>query len=258
MREYKSVDVSERQLEDLIRQGTGLVEEGLRYVDHQKKTDRGPLDILMVDSGGALVVAELKVAEEDAMLVQGIDYYDYVVRNIEGFARAYRNFNINPNQTARLFLIAPSFSLFLINRCKWIDIPISLFTYKCITLDEGEEIIPVFSEVTIPSIPEPVKTYSLEENLEYITNQDARKMAKDLLTEIETWEKDLISIDAIKFDISLKVSGRVFSYLSPRRGFFVIGTYNEENKWSDFPVKRNEDLESIKTLLKANVNRLKQ
>jgi RecB family endonuclease NucS len=95
----------------LIRQAPGLIEGGLTYVDHQRLTDRGPLDVLLVDSGNALVVAELKVVEDDSMLVQGIDYYDFVTRNIEGMCRIYKQFKPDPAQPVRLFLIAPSFSV---------------------------------------------------------------------------------------------------------------------------------------------------
>ncbi len=139
MPQYKSIDVSERQLEDLIRQEANSIEEGVRYIDHQRNTERGPLDVLMVDSGNALIVAELKIDEDDTMLVQGIDYYDCISKNIEGTSRAYKDFNMDPNQPVRLFLIAPSFSVSLLNRCKWIDIPISLFTYKCIIVEDSKK-----------------------------------------------------------------------------------------------------------------------
>ena len=69
MKKYKTVGVTEAQLEDLIRQGPELIEEGLRFVDHQASTGRGPLDVLLVDNRGALVVAELKVVVDEAMLV---------------------------------------------------------------------------------------------------------------------------------------------------------------------------------------------
>src|SRR3989338_4001361 len=108
MKKYKSIDVSEKQLEDLIRQGANLIEEEVRYIDHQRNTERGPLDVLMVDSGNALIVAELKIVEDDTMLVQGIDYYDDISKNIEGISRVYKDFHIDPSQSARLFLIAPS------------------------------------------------------------------------------------------------------------------------------------------------------
>jgi hypothetical protein len=258
MKKYKPVDVSEKQLEDLIRQAPDLIEEGLRYIDHQRMTDRGPLDILMVDSGNALVVAELKVVEDDTMLVQGVDYYDYVSRNAEGMARAYKDFRVDPNQTIRLFLVAPSFSVSLLNRCKWIDIPISLFAYKCIAFDDAEEIIPVFSEVTVPSLPKPVRHRTIDDNLRYITDPGAKTMVDGLIDEIKAWDPAKILVEPIKDDISLKVSGRVFSYISPRRKHFVVSTYDSENKWTGFPVHQEDDLEAVKVLLKANVEKLGQ
>ena len=65
MRKYKSVDISEKQLEEMVRQAPDLIEDGLRYIDHQKRTERGPLDVLFADSGNALVIAELKVTAEN-------------------------------------------------------------------------------------------------------------------------------------------------------------------------------------------------
>ncbi len=256
MKNYKSIEVSERQLEDLIRQGANLIEEGVRYIDHQRNTERGPLDVLMVDSGNALIVAELKIIEDDTMLVQGIDYYDSIFKNVEGISRVYKDFRIDPSQTARLFLIAPSFSISLLNRCKWIDIPVSLFTYKCISFEDSNEITVVFNEMTIPSIPETVETYNLKDRLEYITSLDMRKIANDLIEEIKSWDTTNILIEPTKYDMSAKVSGRVFAYICPRRQFFWVYTFDNE-KWTGFRINQQEDLEAIKVLLKANIDRLR-
>ena len=57
MKKYKEQEVTERQSEDIVRKMPDSIEDGLRYVDHQKRTQRGPLDVLFVDSGNALVVA---------------------------------------------------------------------------------------------------------------------------------------------------------------------------------------------------------
>jgi len=258
MKKFKPVDVSEKELEDLIRQGADLIEGGLRYIDHQRMTDRGPLDILMVDSGNALVVAELKVAEDDTMLVQGIDYYDYVSRSVEGMARAYRDFHVDPNQAVRLFLIAPSFSVSLLNRCKWIDIRISLFMHKCIMLEDSSEVTPIFLEVPIPPRPPVVEVHKLDDRFNYITNPDARNMLVALIQEVQGWDPARVLIEPTKYDISLKVSGRVFSYIGPRRKHFIVYTYDNEKKWTGFPIHQEEELESVRVLLKANVEGLGQ
>jgi len=258
MRKYKVVDVSEKQLEEMVRKAPDLIEEGLKYIDHQKRTERGPLDVLFSDSGNALIVAELKVVEDDGMLVQGIDYYDYITSNIEGFARAYKDKKIDPTQKPRLFLIAPGFSVSLLNRCKWIDVPISLFTFQCITFeDDPKEIIPIFKEITIPSMLTKVEVYTLDQRLNYITDSKVRKTVEDFLKEIKEWDADNILIEPTKYDISIKVSGRVFSYLGPRRKHFIIYTYDNENKWTGFPIQQAEDLEEVKILLKGNYEKFK-
>lgn len=220
--------------------------------------ESGLLDVLFVDSGNALVVAELKVTEDDMMLVQGIDYYDNITTNIEGFARAYKNKNIDPTQKTRLFLIAPSFSVSLLNRCKWIDIPISLFTFQSIAFeDKKKDIIMVFKEITIPSRLQPVEVYTIEQRLDYITDNKVKRNCKGFLKEIQEWDKNNIIIEALKYDISIKVSGKVFSYLGPRRKYFIIYTYNSENKWVSFPIQQPSDLEEVKILLKINYEKFK-
>jgi RecB family endonuclease NucS len=44
---YEKVNVAERDLEELIRVHAGMIEEGLVYVDHQRQTAGGRLDVLM-------------------------------------------------------------------------------------------------------------------------------------------------------------------------------------------------------------------
>ncbi len=254
MKKYKTVEVSEKILEDLIRQGPDLIEDGLVYIDHQKMTDRGPLDVLFVDSGKSLVIAELKIVEDDSMLFQGIDYYDYISKNIEALARNYKkNYDIDTTQPARLFLISPNFSMELLNRCKWIDIPISLFTFKCIQLEGDKDIIPVFSEVTIPSAPEVVTiNYNLEDKINYITNPITKNLVTTLLDEIKRWDEKRVLIEPLKYDISLKVDGNVFAYICPRRKHFMVYTYDDQDKWTGFPINSEEDLKDIKVLIKEN------
>lgn len=252
---YQKVELSEQQLEDLVRRYVNNIEEGLKYITHQNFTDSGRLDVLMVDSGNSLVVAELKVVENDSMLMQAIDYYDYLSTHIEAIARLYKKYDIDPRQTIRLFLIAPSFSQSLINRCKWIDVPISLFSYQCLKIENAGGLIPIFMEQSIPSPPEVIETHTLDDRLGYITDNEARESVYELLKEISDWEKDRIVIEPIKYAISLKVDGRVFAYICPRRKHFIIETYNEEGKWTGYPVHKEEDLEPAKGRMKVNFDK---
>jgi hypothetical protein len=253
MRRYHTVDVSEAQLEDLVRQAPELVETGLKFVDHQRRTTDGRLDVLLVDSGQALVIAELKVVEDDGMLFQALDYYDYISSNLESLARVYKAFNVDPEQPPRLFLIAPSFSVTLLNRIKWLTISsaVSLFAYKCIALEDApEEPLPVYVEVTAPALREPVASYSLESHLNYVTDLAVRAKAHEVLTAIQSFGQG-VSLDIIKDGISIKVDGRVFAYGWPKRRYFTIEYLGTDEQWAYTEIDGDTDLEPLKASVQA-------
>jgi len=255
MKKYEKADVSEKELEDLVRRNADLIEEGLVYVDHQKPAAGGRLAVLMVDSGKSLVVAELKVVQDDGMLFQGLDYYDYVTTHAESYARLYKEHSIDPTQQVRLFLIAPTFSQALTNRCKWLDLPISLFVFNCLKFDGEDKFVPIFTEQPIPSRRIIIETTRIEDHLAHITDAAVRSRVKALLKEIQSWKPKNISLDAVKYSISMKVDGHVFAYLTPRRQHCIIGTYDADDEWNDYPVKDDEDFAKTKPRLKAVMER---
>lgn len=257
MKKYKSIEVLESKLEDLIRQAPELIEAGLIFIDHQIQTNRGPLDVLMKDSGNALVIAEIKVIEDDGILFQGIDYYDYLARNLDGYARAYKKFEIDVNQEPRLFLIAPTFSANLLNRIKWINIPISLFSYQCIEFDETPiELVPIYREISVPGLPSRIESYSLEDRYNYITDSTNQEFAEKFVAEIKSWDSKCIQVNAIKYAISIKFSGRVLAYIEPRREYFYVSLWEEENNWTNHKFNSKDDYEPIMTIVKTCFERL--
>jgi hypothetical protein len=255
MKPYKKAEVSEAELEDLVRRHAGLIEEGLVYADHQKAAAGGRLDVLLVDSGKALVVAELKVVQDDGMLLQGLDYYDYVSSHVEAFARLYKPHDIKPTQQVRLFLVAPSFSQTLVNRCKWLDVPVYLFTFHCLKFEGDDDLVPIFAEQPIPPPPEVVEVPTIEQHLAYITDQAVRSKASGILDEIKNWKPGNISLDAIKYAISMRVNGRVFAYFHPRRKHYLLATYNAEEEWTEYSIKDDDDLAKVKPTVRAAMER---
>lgn len=254
MKHYTKQKVdSESALEDLIRRGPGLIEDGLIYVDHQLITAGGRLDMLLIDSGKSLVVAELKVNLDDGMLMQGVDYCDYVTAHIDALARLYhpRGFDFDPQKPVRLMLIAPAFSQTLVNRCKWIDIDISLFSFACLKFENETDLVPVYNRqepTTFPKVPE---LSSIEEHLKYITDPKAQADAAKFLDEIKTWKVGKILLEGRKSMVSMKVDGTVFAYFHSRRAYFAIDTFNSEGNWTQYPIKDAFDLEQAKALMKA-------
>jgi hypothetical protein len=255
MKSFKKVDVLEYQLEELVRRHAGTIEEGLGYVDQQKQAAGGRLDVLMVDSGKQLVVSELKVVQDDGMLMQGVDYYDHISSHVEAFARLYKPHEIDPTQPVRLFLIAPSFSQILINRCKWVDLPISLFTFICLKFDGEDDLVPIFSEQAIPP-PVIFDGIDISGHLNYITDPELRSKASAfLLDEVKGWKPGNISLHAIKYGISMKVNNRVFAYFYPLRKLYRLATYDDQEVWTEYSIKDDDDLARIKPIMQAAMER---
>jgi hypothetical protein len=117
--------------------------------------------------------------------------------------------------------------------------------------------VPVFLETTIPSAPEAFQAYNIGDRLKYITDPDANRMVDELLKEIQAWDTSKILIEPTKNDISLKVAGRLFSYIGPRRKHFIVYTYDSEKKWTGFPIHQKEELEPVRSLLKSNIERFR-
>nr|WP_269454931.1 endonuclease NucS [Methylomonas sp. DH-1] len=247
--------MSERNLEELVRKHCGLIEEGMSYISHQNWLPNGRLDVLLIDSGKSLVVGELKVVEDDAMLMQCLDYYDHVNTGIETYARMHPDYGIDPAQPVRMLLMAPSFSQALINRCKWLDVNISLFTYSCLELEGSKQLVPVFSEQSIPSVLEAPIVHRQDDRLNYITDPGARALATSAIKEIKDMWQGRTSVDPLKYAISMKVDGRVVAYLHPRRKNFLISTYNADEKWTPYPIQSDDDLATVQRLIRDHVER---
>ena len=252
---YKLVEVSEQQLEELVRRHCGMIEEGLVYVDHQKSVGSGRLDVLMVDSGKSLVVAELKVTQDDNMLMQGVDYYDYVSNHTEAYGRLYRGRGIDPTQDVRLLLIAPSFSQALVNRCKWLNLPISLFTFHCLKFDGQEDLVAIFSEEEIPTPADPPVVTSIDEHVSYITDIEVRNKVSTFLNEIPDWKPGCISLDPITDFISMKVSNHVFAYYGSCRKHYILFTYDAQDQWTKYTIRTDDDLAKVKSIMRAAMER---
>jgi hypothetical protein len=95
----------------------------------------------------------------------------------------------------------------------------------------------------------------LDDHLNYITDTAVRAKVTSLLDEIKNWKPGNIAIDPIKYAISMKVNGRVFAYLYPRRQHYLIATYDATDDWKEYAVKTEDDLATVKPIAKAAMER---
>ena len=53
----------------------------------------------------------------------------------------------------------------------------------------------------------------------------------------------------------MKINGRVFVYLYPRRQHYLIATYDASDEWKAYAVRNDDDLVTVKTIAKAAMER---
>jgi hypothetical protein len=100
-----------QQLEQLVINEINQVEKGLTVICNDVPVnDKTTLDVLCHDSNGQLVILQLNVNEDDAILLNGLQSLDYVDKFKSFLKATYNKHKIDDKEKPRLILIAPSFS----------------------------------------------------------------------------------------------------------------------------------------------------
>jgi len=212
---------SEAELEQLLSECPAAIEEGLQILERQVPAGRGFIDCLAVDADNTLVVIELKKESDDRILTQGLEYYDFVRDNSERFAQTYSDHEINAHVEPRLLLIASSFSSTVLAAARYVDVPLTLYTYTYLSLGDQKGLY--LTEVSI-SPPREFKRgrLSVDEHVSYITDDFANQACRQIIE----WLRQLdpaIETRGLKYRISVKYKGNNFVVIHTRRGYFYIG-----------------------------------
>jgi hypothetical protein len=134
----------ESELEYIAKTNPDQIEDGLVYLEHQLHVGRGFLDVLFVDSKGALVAAELKITDDEGILTQALKYYDSVQRDKDRLASHFAKVKIDskpridPDREPRILLVAPNFSEEIKKAARHVEPEITLLEYEYLKTRSGE------------------------------------------------------------------------------------------------------------------------
>ncbi|MCL6430302.1 MAG: endonuclease NucS [Anaerolineae bacterium] len=229
----KKIEIRERQeLEPILVSSPELIEEGLRIVAHQLPTPTGPLDILAIDDGGALVVIELKneVDDGEGPLLQALRYYDWVVENRAWIAHVYRAKDIDPQKDPRLALVAPDFSDSLKRLAKYLAVETELYRYQAIELPSGERTI-VVTQTYYPDRAEVPRITTVPQSAERIQDADAKKLYLECLDQLTGLGLELQA--RANDTVSAFYKGRRVLRIYPKRSFFGVRLQHADSSMTD-------------------------
>ncbi|HWD92275.1 MAG TPA: endonuclease NucS domain-containing protein [Verrucomicrobiae bacterium] len=228
---FKQIEIDkERELEDLVIKDPDAIEQGLKCLTHQRHASGNFIDVLAVDADGVLVVIELKIGEDDEMLFQALDYYDWVASNRDRLANEYQSrAKIVAEEDPRIVLVASNFTDRLKRAMRYFEPRTTLMEYSCLTTKGGEKGL-FCKEVFYESENGFVPSISLENSLSYVKPENVRRACKKVHDQIVAIGPDMESVPRDGY-IRFKCKNRVVGDISLRRTFFVVWWCLGNNEW---------------------------
>lgn len=221
---------NERELHSIIEKELDALEEGLNLVKYEFAITKGIPDFVCIDSGGRIVIIEVKLKEDENILFQALRYYNEIDKDRYIIAKTFSKKNINPEEHPRIVLIAEKFSDSL-RRLSTLVIPdIELYEYSLLQTEEGKEGL-YFHPVSLPKTEEPPtrpKTY--EEIKKYMTKDTLFPLFNKVVGEIENISNKIERYTTTEY-VGFKYRGRQIAFLWPHRKSFDISCSNiDEDK----------------------------
>jgi len=241
----------EPQLRSMLGNNPSIIEEGLIVLKQEYPTESGPMDLLCVDNEGRLCVIELKLDQDDNMLLQALRYYDWVYSNRDRIREIFKESTIDSNKDPKIILIARDYSETLTKSAKYISPRIDLYSYKYLksskTGEEGLLVIPrTVEEPEAP--PEPLPT--LKDYINYVTDPQANEVFQKFIDKLKNMGEG-IRFNPTKYFLSVFFKGKRMATIETRRAFFNV-YLTRESEWTDKTrVEYEEDFRDIYLKIEA-------
>lgn len=246
---------SEKELHGIIQAEIDALEQGLDVLKYEFTTGKGTADFLCVDSGGTLVIIEVKLGEDENVLFQALRYFSEVDRDRYVIAQMFSSKEIDPDQNPRIVIIAERFSDDL-RRLSTLVVPdIELFEYT-VMIGPNEEKGIIFHAVSLPKIIDPVsKPRNIEDLKNYVKDETLRGVIdnyRHLIKEIGEGIEEYATQGYIGF----KFRGRQFAWIGIQRQSFDVGALIIDEKGErldqDFVRVESEDEDCTEIIDKIN------
>lgn len=221
LKKYKPKN--EKELHSIIEEELDALEEELNLLKYEFDMGRGRPDFLCVDSGGRLVIIEVKLEEDDNILFQALRYYTDIDKERYVIAKMFKETEVDPSEHPRILLIAGKFSDY-IRRLSTLVVPdVELFEYTVLSTPEEKQGV-CYHAVTLPKIDDiPTKPKSITELKNYIKKDALKPHFDKIMKEIENIGEGIEKY-ATQGYVGFKYKGRQIAWLWPLRKSFDLGS----------------------------------
>lgn len=222
---------TEAELHVIIQKELDALEEGLQVIKHEYATTSGSVDFLCADSGGRLVIIEVKLHEDDSALFQALRYFSTIDRDRYLIASSLKGRHVSPSDPPRIVLVAESFSEDLKRLSTLVRPNVELFEYSTVVLPDGAKGI-VFIPVTVPvPPPPPTGPKTIEEYIGYMTEESLKPILGKARSDLRGLGKGIEEYCTSDYIGYRHTGGRQFAYIRVFRRSFEVGAHIiDENK----------------------------
>ncbi len=237
---FKRLEIKEeRDLENLVAKDSEAIEKGLTYLTHQREANRKFIDVLAVDADGVLTVIELKIGQDDEMLFQALEYYDWVSSNRDRLANEFqKRAKVVTAEDPRIILIASGFSERLKRAIRHFEPRIMLMEYAHLETKAGERGL-FCQEVQFDSEESYTPPLSLDNVLSYINQPNAKMACEKVHAELCRVGNDIEPIPRDGY-VRYKCKNRIVGDIALRRTFIHVWV-NMDGKWYSVKVANLRD-----------------
>jgi len=227
LRKYKPKN--EKELHTIIEKELDSLEEGLKLLKYEMGTGTGIPDFLCVDSGGRIVIIEVKLHEDEYVLFQALKYYNEIDKYRYVIAQMFPNKRINAKERPRIILIAEKFSD-EIRRLTTLVVPdVELYEYTVVIDSKNNKGI-VFHPVTLPKIDETLtEPTTIQDHIDYVTKDELKPLLEKIRNEIKSIGDDIKEYATQQY-IGFKFGGRLFAWIGALRKSFELGAHIFDDK----------------------------
>jgi hypothetical protein len=235
----------EFQLREMLASNPEAIEKDFIVLKQEFPTESGPIDLLCVDNEGRLCVVELKLGQDDTMLLQALRYYDWVYANRDRIKEMFKDKNIDADKEPKIVLIARDFSETLVKSAKYIVPRIDIYGYKYLESAKTKEKGLWLNSITVEepeAPPEPLPT--VDDYINYVTEPKAKDAFQKFLSRLQKMGEG-VRLNPTKYYLSVFFRGKRIAAIQTRRSFFYV-YLTKASDWTDeTQVEKEEDFGEI-------------
>lgn len=254
---------SEKELHGIIGRELDSLEEGLELLKYEMSIGKGIPDFLCKDSGGRIVIIEVKLNEDENILFQALRYYADVNMNRYVLAEMFSKRGIDPKVDPRIILVAKHFSDDIRLLATLLVPEVELYEYSTLTDTTGAKGV-IYHAVSLPKLESAIyEPAGIDDHRSYITNTSLHNHFDDVRNEIRSLDLNIEEYVTQNY-IGYKYLGRQVAWIGAQRKSFDVGaiSISDKRETLDSPTIRvnaaGDDISEILNQIQLSCQNLKQ